>query len=139
MNVPRLLLTVVVAFVFVFATDFLIHALWLADDYKATANLWRSDAEMQALFGWMLLAQFLAALAFVVIWAKGFAGCSVGSGATFGFFMGLALQSWAIIFYVVAPLPASIAGKWFLSGVLQAILLGIVVAAIYKPAATRAA
>ncbi|MEO5719904.1 MAG: hypothetical protein ABIR71_00355, partial [Chthoniobacterales bacterium] len=106
MNIPRLLISLVAAFAFIFFSDFLIHGLWLADDYKATAELWRTEPEMQSRFGWMLFAQFLAALAFVVVWAKGFAGRSVGAGAMFGFFMGLALQSWAIIFYVVAPLPA---------------------------------
>ncbi len=137
MNLPRLVLTIVGGFIFIFASDFLIHAVWLADDYKATADMWRSEAEMEARFGWMVFAQFLAAIAFAVVWAKGFAGRSLGAGATFGFFMGLALQSWSIVFHVVAPLPASIAGKWFLSGLLQAILLGIIVAAVYRPSTTR--
>lgn len=135
MNIPRLLIALVVGFIFVFASDFVIHALWLAGDYKATAQLWRPDPEMQARFHWMLVAQFLIVFGFVMVWAKGFAGRSIGTGAFVGLYFGLAVQAWAIIFHVVAPLPADIATKWFLVGVLQAILLGIVVAAIYKPKA----
>ena len=137
MNMPRLLIAVVVGFIFIFASDFLVHGIWLAPDYKATADLWRSDAEMQTRFAWMLTAQFVTALVFVLIWAKGFAGRTLGAGASFGFLMGLALQTWAIVFYVVAPLPGVIATKWFLSGLLQAILLGVLVAAIYKSDARR--
>lgn len=139
MNTPRLLISIVVGFIFISASDFVIHGLWLAPDYKATENLWRPEAEMQARFGWMLTAQLLTGLAFVVIWAMGFAGRSLGTGATFGLFMGLAQQVWAIMWFVVAPLPAAIAGKWFLSGVLQAIILGIIIAAVYKPSTQRVA
>lgn len=133
MNIPRLLLTILAGFVLVFASDFLIHAIWLAPAYKATAELWRPEAEMQQRFAWMLTGQLLAAVAFAVIWAMGFAGRSLGTGATFGLFMGIAQQVWAIALFVVSPLPGDIAAKWFLSGVLQAMLLGILVAAIYKP------
>lgn len=138
MNIPRLLLALVAAFAFIFISDFLIHAIWMAPTYKATSQLWRPDAEMQSRFAWMLLAQFLIAFGFVMVWAKGFAGRSIGTGAFIGLYLGLAMQAWAIIFHVVAPLPGSIAAKWFLAGVLQAILLGIIIAAIYKPAPDRA-
>ena len=48
MNPKSLLITILVAFVTVFATDFLIHQLWLGSTYKATASLWRPEAEMMA-------------------------------------------------------------------------------------------
>jgi hypothetical protein len=48
MNIPRLLLTIVVAFVVVFGTDYLIHGFWLMPDYNATKALWRPGAEMGA-------------------------------------------------------------------------------------------
>ncbi len=134
MNIPRLLLAILVGFVFVFASDFVIHALWLAPDYAATSALWRLEPEMQRRFGWMLLGQLLCALAFTVLWARGFAGRSLKEGAIFGFFMGLSQQVWAIALYVVAPLPGFISAKWFASGVLQAIILGIILATLYKSA-----
>lgn len=132
MNPTRLFFAILAGFVFIFASDFLIHAIWLDADYKATAQLWRPETEMQQRFVWMLFGQLLAALAFAVIWAMGFGGRSVGTGATVGLFFGIGMQVWAIALFVVAPLPAAIAGKWFLSGVLQAMILGIIMAAIYK-------
>lgn len=133
MNMKRLLLAIVVAFVIVFGTDFLIHGFWLQSDYEATKQLWRPESEMQSHFHWMLIAQLLCAATFVIIWAKGFAGRDIATGITFGLLMGLAQQVWAIINYVVMPLPGALATKWFLAGLVQAVLLGIVTALIYKP------
>lgn len=136
MNIPRLLLAIVVGFLIIFGTDYLIHGVWLMPDYDATKSLWRPDAEMQTHFLWMLLAQFLCAATFAIVWAKGFAGRCVGMGIIFGLVMGMFQQVWAIVNYVVIPMPGALATKWYFSGLAQAILLGIVVALIYKPRAT---
>ena len=134
MNIKRLLLAVVAAFFFTFLTDFVIHAVWLNADYKATASAWRSDAEAQARFAWMVIAHVLMAIAFTVVWAKGAWRGGVGAGATFGFWMGLFQHVVVLFMYVVMPLRGDIAVKWFLAGLLQAIVLGVLVAAMYKPA-----
>ena len=134
MNMKRLLLAIVVAFVIVFGTDFLIHGVWLSSDYEATKELWRPESDMHARFHWMLIAQFLCAAIFVIIWAKGFAGRDIATGITFGLLMGLFQGIWAIINYVVMPVPGALATKWLLAGVVQCVLLGIVTALIYKPA-----
>jgi hypothetical protein len=47
--------------------------------------------------------------------------------------MGLFFQSNTLITYVVSPIPAYIAGKWFFAGMLQCILLAVVVRYSYKP------
>ena len=135
MNIPRLLSAIVVGFVVIFGTDFLIHAVWLAPAYKSTAALWRPEAEMQTHFGWMLFAQFLCAATFVMLWAMGFAGRPVSTGIVFGLIMGMFQQTWAIMNYVVVPMPGELAMKWYFSGLVQAVLVGIVTALIYKPRA----
>lgn len=139
MNIGRLFLTVIVGFVYIFATDFVIHALWLTGAYKATAALWRPEAEMQTRFLWMLGAQLLCSVAFMYIWARtGWRRRSVGDGAVFGFWMGLFQQIMSIVLYVVTPMPLGLATKWFLAGVLQTVLLGALAALVYKPLSTGA-
>lgn len=133
MNTKRLILAIIAGWVVIFATDFLIHGFWLKPDYEATKNIWRPETDMQALMCWMFFAQFLCAATFVIIWAKGFAGGSIGCGVVFGLLMGLFQQIWAIVNYVVLPMPGELAVKWFCSGLVQAILLGIVTALVYKP------
>lgn len=138
MNMKRLILAIIAGWIVIFGTDFLIHGLWLKPDYDATKTIWRPETEMNAHIAWMFFAQFLCAATFVIIWAKGFSGGSVGCGAAFGLLMGLFQQVWAIVDYVVIPMPGELAVKWFLSGLAQAILLGIVTAMVYKPSGSFA-
>jgi hypothetical protein len=128
MNIKRLILAIVVAFIVLWVTDFLVHGVWMTPDYRATQQLWRTDAEMTSHMAWMLAAQLLFVITFVILWAKGFAertsniSCAVGYGVLMGLFSGV----WALIMYVVVPMPGSIAAKWFFAGVAQTILLGLV-------------
>ena len=115
MNMKRLILAIIAGWVVIFATDFLIHGLWLKPDYDATKAIWRPENEMQAHICWMFFAQFLCAATFVIIWAKGFSGGSIRCGAAFGLLMGLFQQVWAIVDYVVIPMPGELAVKWFCS------------------------
>lgn len=133
MNIKRLIVAIIAGFIVIFGTDYLIHGLWLMPDYNATKALWRPESEMNTRIGWMFFAQFLCAATFVIVWAKGFAGRDIGTGIVFGLLMGLFQQVWAIVNYVVIPMPVDLAVKWFFSGLAQALLLGIVTALVYKP------
>jgi len=70
MNIKRLILAIVVAFIVLWVTDFLIHGVWMTPDYRATQQLWRTDAEMTSRMGWMLCGQLLFVITFVIVWAK---------------------------------------------------------------------
>ena len=134
MNPKSLSITIVVAFVTVWATDFLIHGLWLAGTYKATASLWRPEAEMMAHMPWMLFAQFLAAAAFTMIFAacvaeKRCISCSIKYAVCMGVFSGAG----QLMTYAVEPYPGSLVAKWFCAGIVQAVLLGVIVHKVYKP------
>lgn len=123
-----------VGFVFVFASDFVIHTIWLMPDYNATKSLWRSEAEMASHFPWMLGAQLLCAATFVLIWALGFASRgTVALALTYGMLMGLFTNVNTIISYVVTPLPGTIALKWFSSALVQCALLSLLTYLVYKP------
>jgi hypothetical protein len=132
MNIKRLVFAIIAAWVVLFATDFLIHDLWLGPLYQATKPLWRPETEMHTHICWMFLAQFIIVTTFVIIWAKGFAGRGMGAAVSFGLLMGLFQQTWAIILFVVMPLPGELAVKWFLGGLVQAVVLGIVTSLVYK-------
>jgi len=135
MNIIRLSLAIVVAFAVLFVTDLLIHGIWMKPDYRATQSLWRPETEMGSYMGWILCAQLLFVITLVLVWVKGFASsttrisCAIGYGLLMGLFSGV----WAIIMYVVVPMPCSIATKWFFAGIVQTILLALVTFWIYKP------
>lgn len=141
MNIKRLVLAIVVAFIFIFGTDFLIHGVWLKPDYDASKALWRPEVEMGARFPWMMAAQLLAAITFVWIWALGFAARgTVALACTYGLLLGLAVQVTSIVNYVVMPFPPHLALKWFCIGLAQAIVLAVITFFVYKPSpASRSA
>jgi hypothetical protein len=135
MNLRSLVITVLVAFVTVWATDFLIHGVLLAADYKATAPLWRTEAEMMSHMPWMLLAQFFAAAAFTMIFAacvaeKRSLSCTTKYSASMGIFSGAG----QLTMYVVQPIPGSLIARWVLAAIVQAVVLGFIIHKVYKPA-----
>jgi hypothetical protein len=125
MNPKRLLLAIVAVFIGVFATDYLIHGMWLRADYAASASLWRSEKEMGQHFPFLLGGQFLASLMFVLIWAHANIK-TLPRACAFGLCMGLAKESTTLVLYAVQPFPAELAVKWFIAGAVQATLMGIV-------------
>lgn len=132
MNIKRLLLAILAGWIVICGTDFLIHDLWLGPLYQATKSIWRPDEEMHTHLCWMFFAQFLIVATFVIVWAKGFVGGSMRTAVTFGLLMGVFQQTWAIILFVVLPIPGELAVKWFIGGLVQAVLLGIVTSLVYK-------
>ena len=135
MNPKSLIIAIVVAFVTVAATDFLIHGLWLGATYKATASLWRPEAEMNAMRPLMMLAEFFAATAFTIIFAacvaeKRCMSCTMKYSASMGIFSGAG----QFMMYCVQPLPGSLAAKWVLAAIAQALVLGFIIHKVYKPA-----
>jgi hypothetical protein len=133
MNIPRLILAIVVGFLVIFGTDFLIHGLWMAPDYQATQQLWRPETEMATYRGWMFFAQLLLVFAFVMLWTRWASTAQISCAIGYGFLMGVFSGTWAIIMYVVLPMPCAIACKWFFAGIAQCILLGLVTFFVYKP------
>jgi hypothetical protein len=116
MNIKRLLLAIAAGFVITYATDFLVHGVWLRPDYLAAQSLWRPAEEMRTVQHWIFLAQLIGVATFVIVWAKGFAGRGLAMGIVFGLLMGMSQQIWAIINYVALPVPGALAAKWFLGG-----------------------
>jgi hypothetical protein len=134
MNPKRLILAVVVVFVGLWLTSFLIHGVWLNSIYKETMSLWRSEAEMTSHMVWMLLGQLLWSLAFVLIWSKGFpAVASLGRSCLYGLTMGMFSEANSLIMYTVEPLPGHLVAKWVVAGLAQGALLGILVYHVGKP------
>lgn len=133
MNIKRLILAIIVGFIVFVGTDFLIHEIWMKPDYQATASLWRPETDMGSYIGWMFFAQLLLAITFVLIWTRWAETAKLSCAIGYGFLMGVFSGCWAIIMYVVLPMPGSIACKWFFAGIAQAIILGIVTFYVYKP------
>ena len=128
-----------VLFIAWMAGDFVIHGTLLRSDYMQLAKLYRTDAESQAFFPWMLLAHVLMAGAFAWIYMHGKeAKPWLAQGARYGIAVALlSLIPGYLIYYVVQPLPGALVLKQIIfSGILM-IVLGIIVAWLYRDTVTR--
>jgi len=109
MNTKRLILAIVVAFVVLWVTDFLIHGVWMMSDYRSTQQLWRTDAAMGSRMGWMLGAQLLFAITFVLLWTRwaetARLGCAIGYGCLWVSFREPGLSSCMSSFLCRDPSP----------------------------------
>jgi energy-converting hydrogenase Eha subunit A len=113
--------------------EYLIHGVWLQSTYLSLKQIWRPDMDSKMWIMWVV--GFIVSFVFAYIFAKGYEGRGIMEGVRFGAVVGLltALPS-AYTTYAIFPIPYSLALSWFLAGMVEAIVLGIVAALVYKPA-----
>ncbi len=87
-----------------------------------------------SLFHWIIIGQALLVLAFVMIYASGFAGGGVAAGVRLGIMLEIAAIGMRLLLYAVAPFPGKLIVYGSVSGLIEMIIVGAIVGAIYKPA-----
>jgi hypothetical protein len=91
--------------------------------------------EMLTLFHWIIIGQALIVFAFVMIYASGFAGGGVIAGIRLGVLLEIAAIGMRLAVYAVQPFPGKLIFYGSASGLIEMIIVGAIVGAIYKPAA----
>jgi len=128
----------IVIFVAWFLGSFLIHGLLLHPDYAQLPNLFRTDADSQKYFPLMILAHVVLSGALVWIYARGAeAKPWVAQGARFGIAVAMltAVPNY-MIYFVVQPMPGSVVVKQMIFDGALMVILGLIVAWLYRNAAT---
>ena len=133
----KFILAFIAAYIFLFVWGWLLNGVLLKDVYAETPNLWRPQSEMMSLFHWILLGQALIVFAFVMIHVSGFAGGGVIAGVRLGILLEIAAIGMRLGFYAVQPIPGKLILYGSMSGLIEMIIVGAIVGAIYKPAATQ--
>jgi hypothetical protein len=133
----RFIIAFIAAYVFVFVWGWLLNGVFLKDVYAQTPNLWRSQSEMMSLFHWILLGQALVIFAFVMIYACGFAGGGVIAGIRLGILLEIAAIGMRLAIYAIQPFPGKLIVYGSVSGLIEMVIVGAIVGAIYKPASAR--
>ncbi len=130
----KFLIAWIVIFIVWMAGDFLIHGVFLGDDYRQLAKLYRPEAESAQYFGWMLLAHVLSAGAFTWIYARGMeARPWMGQGARYGLAVAvLAAIPGYLIYYAIQPLPGELATKQIIFSTILLVVLGMIVGWLYR-------
>ncbi len=138
MNWKRFFLAFIAAYIFLFLWGWLLNGVLLKDIYAQTPNLWRTQTEMLSVFHWILIGQALIVFAFVMIYAVGFAGGGVIAGVRLGILLEIAAIGMRMGVYAVQPFPGKLLIYASIGGLIEMIITGAIVGAIYKPAARRA-
>lgn len=134
MNWKKWAITSIVVFVVLEILNFLVHMVILSGIYQATASLWRSQQEMMGMMWMNYLVELIWAFIFVYVFAKGYEGKGWLEGLRFGLIIGVFFSlPMSIGTYVTQPFPFNLALYWFIFGVIDSMIIGIVASLIYKP------
>jgi hypothetical protein len=129
----RFILAFLAAYIFLFVWGWLFNGVLLKDVYAETPNLWRSQNEMAGLFHWIIIGQALVVFSFVMIYASGFAGGGVLAGIRLGVLLEIAAIGMRLGFYAVQPIPGRLILYGSIGGLIEMVIVGAMVGAIYKP------
>jgi hypothetical protein len=135
----RFLFAFIAAYIFMFAWGYLLNGVVLKDVYAETPNVFRPQNEMMSLFYWILIGQGLVILAFVMIYAGGFAGGSVMAGIRLGILLEIAAIGSRMAIYAVQPFPGKLLVYGSVGGLVEMVIIGAIVGAIYRPGSTTSA
>jgi len=133
MNRKKFFIAFIAAFVFMFLWGWLYNGVLLRDVYAEAQNLFRPQNEMMSLFHWIIIGQALLVFAFVSIFASGFAGGGIGAGIRLGILLEILAIGARLMIYAVQPFPAKLIVLWSVGGLIEMIIVGAIVGAIYKP------
>ena len=116
------------------AGSFVVHGVLLGADYAKLAHLFRTEADSQAYFPFMLLAHVLLAGALVRIYARGVeAKPWVGQGLRFGVTVALlTVVPTYLIYYAVQPMTGALVAKQIVFDAALTVLLGLLAAFLYR-------
>lgn len=134
MDTKKLVAAIVVAYIILMGSNFLIHSVWLMRDYSAIPDSWRPVADMQHKIWLMWIGQLLFTILFAYIYTRGVeAKPWVGQGIRYGILITLfTVIPYSLSEYVVYRVPHTLAVKWMIAGTIQIAVLGLVVAGICK-------
>ena len=130
----KLVLAAVVTYIVLMASNYLINSILLMPDYNAIPLSHRSMEGIMHRFWALALGQLFYAIFFVYIYARGAEHKSwPAQGVRYGIVMTLfTVIPVSLTQYDIYIVPYMLAIKWMVAGALQMLLLGIIVAAIYK-------
>jgi hypothetical protein len=135
MAIKKTIGAIVASFILLSAGGYLIHNVWLMQDYRAHSDLWRSQDAMQHRLLYIYIANLIFSIGAVLIYARGVeAKPWIGQGLRFGILLVLVtVIPDSLVQYFVYPLPHELVLKWIIAGSLLTIVVALAIAAICQP------
>ncbi len=130
MNMKRFTIAAIVAFIFVFIYEFVVHGVLMMSLYEQTAEVRRPQAESNMLV--MALSQFLFALALAFFYPIVGLDDKCKKAIPFGIGLGLVMAMPQLATYCYLPIPFIISLLWALISFFKALGATWIVAKIYN-------
>jgi hypothetical protein len=130
----KLVISAIVMFVMALVLSYLVHGILLHDDYMQMQSWMRPQADVNARFYFIVIAQALFGAAFAWIYEQGREDKPwLAQGARFGIAIAvLAIAPFYLIYHVVTPVPLVVAIKQIVYDGIRVLLMGVVVAWINR-------
>ena len=137
----RFFIAWVVVFVVWFLGSYVVHGLLLHDDYMRLSNLFRSEGDSMKFFPLMILAHIIMSAAFAWIYSRGVEALPwLAQGIRYGLaIVLLTVLPTYLIYYVVQPMPGATVAKQIVFDGILIVILGVIVAYVYRGVSDRAA
>ena len=135
----QFVLSVVVVFVVTMLLGMVVHGMLLHDDYQGLAGkVYRTPAEAQGYFPYMIGAHVTMAIAVTWIYRQGRSAAPwLGQGIRFGIALALLMSvSIYLIYFAVQPLPSDMVAKQVSLDSIANVVVGIVTAFMNRGGAT---
>ena len=134
----KFLIAWIVLFVAWFIGSFVVHGVLLRSDYMRLTSIFRAEGDQQRYFPLMVLAHVILSGAFVWIYARGVeAKPWLAQGVRFGVAVALlTIVPTYMIYFVVQPMPGSVVIKQIVFDGVLIVILGVIVAYLYRDTAT---
>ncbi|MGH8496229.1 MAG: hypothetical protein ACREVN_08835 [Gammaproteobacteria bacterium] len=130
----------VVVYVVMQCVGFLVHGVWLSDTYAPLyGTVFRPEPEFQGMMWVIFVTGAVTTFLFCYIFTKGYEGKGLAEGLRYGLLIGLLMSVPMLDQYVLYPLSLNLTVTWFLTGVINFMIGGAVLAAIYRPSAPATA
>ncbi len=136
MNLPRVAIAAVAAWIVYLGVSFVVHTVLLRDLYLQHLAAMRPEADQNAILPIGFFFALLGFFAFAYVYAKGYEGGSgAQEGLRFGVLVGLLICCFRVIWdHMVFPVSLQLTAAWMVDYIVEFAIYGSIVGVIYKPA-----
>jgi hypothetical protein len=134
MNWKKFFIAFIAAFIWLFVFGFLWYGTLMHGAHQEVPTLWRTEADFKSYFGWLILGQIVMAFFFTMLCAKFVPAGGAGACAGLGVLVALVYAGVDLIFFAVQPWTSKILCGSIAGDLIEFVIAGAIVGAIYKPA-----
>ncbi len=125
----RILAIIVASLVYIALSSF-VHGNLLSEIYDQTANLWRSNEDMNVVHANLYCVIYV--ILFVLFYDNVVKSKSLANGVKFGALFGVISGFQMAGAWLYMPISLQLAAIWFALGIVESVILGLIVGKILK-------